>query len=532
MRIINLQLAGLIALVAAAADVQQPEWFTLLHNGQTLNEQEKYTEAVQTLQAAREAAVRENASELQQTEIMDALGAAYEKTDNLQQAQTAFDRALAIRRKLLPDPDAGPAISLTNESSLFWALGKPSEAREYATKAKLMWEQLGQIHRWEYAAAINNLVAAYRLEGRVQEAVPLMQQACEIYRRNFPAASPRLIRALTNLALGFKDLGQYERAEEVLNEALRDARGAEEGASAEQMSTLLSALGDLKNIRGQYGEAERFLRDAIALTRNIPKPNSLQLSAEHNNLGCVLRALGRTDEAQQEFVAALKSVEGIHGQADIRRAEILNNEGLLAQSKHDLRHAEQLFQQAVDAFESALGQGGPSSVPAYANLAGLYGARHQYAKAERVFELALDRDRSVLPKVHPAIARDLNNLGWIAFKRRHYDRAEALFRESLDIFKKTLGPEHVDTAITEGNLANTLCAMKRTDGVQQLYDEEIQVLERAWGRDNPKLIETLGVYAKFLRANAQSAKAEEAETHALRIRVKQAIVADQGRPRS
>src|SRR5947209_6348874 len=122
MRIISLQLVGLIALVAAAADVQQPEWFTLLHNGQTLNEQEKYTEAVQTLQAAREAAVRENASELQQAEIMDALGAAYEKTDNLQQAQTAFDRALAIRRKLLPDPDAGLAISLTNESSLFWAL--------------------------------------------------------------------------------------------------------------------------------------------------------------------------------------------------------------------------------------------------------------------------------------------------------------------------------------------------------------------------------------------------------------------------
>jgi tetratricopeptide (TPR) repeat protein len=225
-------------------------------------------------------------------------------------------------------------------------------------------------------------------------------------------------------------------------------------------------------------------------------------------------------------------VEGIHGQADIRRAEILNNEGLLAQSSHDLRHAEQLFQQAVDAFESALGQEGPSSVPAYANLAGLYGARHQYAKAEHVFELALNRDRTALPKVHPAIARDLNNLGWIAFKRRHYDRAEALFRESLDIFKKTLGPEHVDTAITEGNLANALWAMKRTDGVQQLYDEEIQVLERAWGRDNPKLIEALDVYAKFLRANAQSAKAEEAETHALRIRVKQAIVADQGRPRS
>jgi tetratricopeptide (TPR) repeat protein len=509
----------------------ESEWLRLLQTGQALNNREKYLEAVPALEAARDAAVRQNVSQLQQAAVWDALGAAYERVDRLADAHILFDRALAVRQKFLTDPDEALAVSLTNESSVFWALGKPAEAEQYASKAKLMWEKLGQPNRWEYAAAINNLVAAYRMEGRILEAVPLMQQACEIYRHNFSAASPRLVRALINLSLGFKDIGDYKKAEELFNEALRDARTGGV-TSPEQIGILLNSMGELKNTQGHYKEAERLVTEALATTLRMARPSALQVATEHYTLGCVFRSLGRTEEAKNEFLAALKSLEGLHGQADILRGEILNNQGSLAQSNHDLKSAEQLYKQAIASFESALGHGSQSSVPSYANLAGLYGAKGQYDKAERVFQSALDRDRSVLPRIHPAVARDLNNLGWVAYKRKHYDRAESFFREALDIYRKTFGAEHVDTAMTEGNLANTLWALKRTREAEGLFENSIEVLEHSWGKDSPKLIETLQVYAKFLRANSESAKAEEAETHALRIRVRQAIAADQNAPRS
>src|SRR5947209_1763646 len=123
MRIFSFKLLGLTTLLVSTClgsltfgDTASPEWLRLLNDGRDFGEREKYAEALESLEAARQAALRENAPELKQAEIWDALGAIYERTDKLPQAQEEFDRAYAVRRKLLPDRDEKLAISLTNES--------------------------------------------------------------------------------------------------------------------------------------------------------------------------------------------------------------------------------------------------------------------------------------------------------------------------------------------------------------------------------------------------------------------------------
>jgi tetratricopeptide (TPR) repeat protein len=508
-----------------AGSGETSSWRSLLDEARAHYERDENVEALSILQKVQAEAARQNVSELDSAEIWDSLGAAYEASNKLTDAQAMFNRALEVRRRLLSGADSRIAVSLTNESSLFWAMNQPQKAEEFAAASKKMWEELNDTGRIEYAATLNNLSAAYRLQAKLREALPLMDLACKVYRRALPPSSPRLLRALENMAQGLKDSGEYNKAAELHEEALAIARSAPD-TPASLLSIILSGLGDLRIAQGRLTEAETLLTQAIAVERSVSSAG-IQLAVEYNNLAAAYRLLGRTAEAKEQAEAALAALGNLHGQADIQRGAILNNLGLTAEANRDYRRAERLFREAAETWKSSLGNKHPNLTATYSNLATLYERKGQFDKAEKMLQDVLARDTSVLRREHPAVARDLNNLGWLEYRRRRYAQSEAYLREAVEIFRSTLGASHPDVGLSEGNLASTVAALKRADEAQSLFADSLKVLEKSWGPENPKMIGALEVYARFLRANSQNALAEETETRAMHIRVVNAIAAEQ-----
>lgn len=514
----------------AGTEARGPEkasWYSIYGLGRSEYEAGHTAQAVLTLEGAKAEALRQNATESETAKLLDTLGAAYEAEGKLEAAKAAFDQGLTARRKEQALTSEDVAISLTNESSVYWAMVKADDAIAYAKQAKEMWEGLGQTSRKEYAVAVNNLLAGYRLQDRILEATALMRTARDIYRRSLAETDPLLPQSLCSLAAVYKTAGEYRAANEVLTEALQ-LPSANSSTRPELRANLLSSAGDLKLVEGQLGEAEKFLREALSLQVSSSDTHVIQRAATFRSLGSVHRQQERFTEAQQDFGTALSLLEGRQGLANAERGALYNQLGVVAEERKQPKEAEQWFRKAIETLESSFGQNHPNASSAYSNLALLYMSQHHFGKAHQIFESLYEGDKAVLPSTHPDIARDLNNLGSLSFRQHRYAEAESQFREAVSIFGKALGPEHQETATARANLANALWRLDRPEEARTQYAQAVQSLEAFWGKDNPKLINLLASYASFSRLYKDAAVAEQLETRIERIRVRQAIASERG----
>jgi tetratricopeptide (TPR) repeat protein len=519
-------LFSLVCLQSAAGSTSI--WSTEFDAGSAAYNASHASEAVTHLENALNSATQQGATELEKSKILDSLGAAYEALGRLPDAQAAFDRALTTRQKLLAAPNEALAISLTNESTIYWAMANAQKAVTYAEQAKKMWEDLNQTTRREYAIVVNDLLAAYRLEGRIAQSVPLMNYAKDLYPRILAPSDPTLPQSLSALASSFKEAGDYQTAEALGKQALHLAEMNPQASPSLKLH-LLAALADLEMAEGHLTEAKSLIQESLALSVPGSNVSQLQLGNQHRTLGTIYRLSGDLDRATEEYEAAITILERSTGQATVQRGTVYNDMALLAEERQDWKGAEHLFDQALAIMQEAFGSKHPALASTYSNLAGVYEHRHQLGKAEEYYHSALEVDSGALPPMHPVIARDLNNLGTLEFKLHHYKNAEPLFRQAVDIFDHTVGPNHSSTGLAEANLANALASLKQNGEARVYYSKAAAALEKSWGADDPRLTDVLQSYAAFSRSTADVAQAEEIETHLVRIRVKQAIARERGK---
>lgn len=489
------------------------------------------TDTDRSLEMGSDAAEAKAVPESDTTNVLDSLGAAYESLGRLAEARVQFDRALRIARKL-PVPNEQLAIALTNESTVYWAMAKADQSVCYAEQAKGMWEDLKQTDRREYAIAINDLIAAYRLKGKIKDSLPVMKFAKDLYPRIFKQSDPTLAQSLSSLASSFKEAGDYVTADSLVRRAL-ELSNVDSERPAWVRIRLLAAMADLELAEEHLPEAQHHIEQSLQLSANEPNVGKLQLANLHRSSGTVYRLSGDLPRAEEHFQIAWQLLDHSSGQAEIQRGTLSNDLALIAEERKEWKAAERLLKQALSCLEIAFGSPDhPALASTYSNLAGVYEHWHQYSKAEELYGRALALDVRALPHSHPLIGRDLNNLGSVEFHLHHYPKAEALFNESVDLFRHTLGVEHASTGLTEANLANTLSRLKRTQEAREHFRSAAETLERAWGPDDPRLVAILQAYEAFSRRTADVAEAEEIETHLVRIRVKQAIAQDRSKTSS
>jgi Tfp pilus assembly protein PilF len=522
-------LFSLLSLVCmGAATPNASPWTALFETGTASYNYSHPAEAVTQLEAALAGATRQGATELEMAKILDSLGAAYEALGRLADAQGAFDRALATRAKLLSTPNEELAVSFTNESTIYWAMANADKAVEFAEKAKKMLEDLNQQNRREYAIVINDLLAAYRLQGRIASSVPLMDFAKDLYPRILAATDPTLAQSLSALASRYKEAGDYATADALSKQALQLAEANPQTPPAVRLH-LLAAVADLELAEGHLGEARRHIDASLALSIPGLNVSVLQLANQRRTLGTIYRLSADPDHATEQYEMALKILENSTGQAAGERGTIYNDMALIAEERQDWKGAEHLFDQALSIKQAAFGPKHPALASTYSNLAGVHEHRHQFSTAEAYYLQALSLDSAALPHLHPVIARDLNNLGTLEFKLHQYKKAELLFRESVAVLERTVGANDPSTALAEANLANALASLKRNSEARAYFRKATAALEKSWGVDDPRLMDVLRSYAIFSRSTDDIAVAEEIETHMVRIRVRQAIKQERGK---
>ncbi|APR80730.1 TPR repeat protein [Minicystis rosea] len=342
--------------------------------------------------------------------------------------------------------------------------------------------------QWESAARTLDAAAEALARGSFEAAGRMAEEAISVLREVVGDHHPDTANALDTLGLVAAELGRPREAIDHFRAALaiydRYQTDEEDAAVVRPLRAQTRFnLGQHLSRLGDFAEAERLVRTAIAEAERAHGAASLPLASFHNGLGVLLRFAGRYREAASAYTRA-EEIRTAHGQAT-PAVHCHNLSGLAAAEGH-YAMAEEHARRAIALREGDGDEG--DMLLLGGDLCGLGDAlagQDRHAEAEEAYRRALTLyARSPRPQ-HPEVAYALHNLGdaLVALGRRH--EAERVYRDSIARKTAAFGGDHFEVAATLNNLAGLLSDEGRNEEARAASARALAIVQQRLSPDHP-----------------------------------------------
>jgi len=237
-------------------------------------------------------------------------------------------------------------------------------------------------------------------------------------------------------------------------------------------ATWYRRLGVLAQARGDYGEAERFYRQSLAIDEELG--NRAGIANIYHQLGLLAHDRGDHGEAERLYRQALAIAEELGDRSGV--SVICHQLGVLAQARGDYGEAERLYRQSL-AIDEGLGDRSGVAV-SYQQLGRLAQIRGDYGEAERLYQRSLAIKEKLGNRA--GMANSYHQLGRLAEIRGDYGAAERLYRKALAIDEE-LG-NRAGIAITYRQLGVLAQARGDYGEAERLYRQSLAIDEESGNR--------------------------------------------------
>ena len=321
--------------------------------------------------------------------------------------------------ELASEWEGGLAVELASRGAeLYRTIGLAWDERgELIAAEACVWRAL-QAARWyadaeEEQRALGQIATLRMRRGDPGSAAPILARLAEEFRASGRSSSEAwAVRHQGNVELTRSDFG---RAEQFYRRALELYRAARDHDSE---AIVLSELSSVSWSRGDYAGAETMLRDALKLR----DPESLGVGSTYYNLGAILNAANRIDDALE---AAERSLEvSRRHRHRVGEGQALSLMGELYQRKNEHAKAQTLLDEALACHRAAGAL--PRAGVTLGNLSRVALDLGDYAGARAYCDEALEIHREVGNKYNEGMQAMGLADAWIG--ERELDRA----REALD----------------------------------------------------------------------------------------------------
>jgi len=370
------------------------------------------------------------------------VGRLYHALDLYDEAEPLLEEALERLRELHPDPHVYLAEALAELGRLRLSQGSDADAAALFREAVDIERQPSKTSdatHLRLAELLNDLGFALYNQRDYPEAKTCYREALEQARKTPAAPAILLARIHNHLGLVFHDEGDIERA----TDHYRDGLELVERAGAEALPEKAELLNDLAILVFEAREgpedlkrAEDLHRESLALREKLYGERHSAVAMSLSNLGNVVLALDRPDEAREIYE---RSLDIWHHIVPPRSVPTLRRHAKLARQQGDFDFAEDRLRKALELQREAL-QG---TTPAQA--------------AEK----------------HVMMANTMDELGQVLEDQGRWGEAELLYRRSLGIDRQALGPEHPWVARSEVSLARVLVRRNRLEEADGLLREAL-----------------------------------------------------------
>ncbi len=229
-------------------------------------------------------------------ESLDNLAVLLQAQGDLAGARPLHERALAIREKVLGAEHPDTATSLNNLAYLLYDQGDLPGARPLYERALAISENVLGAEHPDTATSLDNLASLLHAQGDLAGARPLHERALAIRENVLGAEHPGTATSLDNLANLFRDLGQPDKAEPLFLRAIAvgdKALGAEHPDTRRYQSHYARLL-----MTDRPAEALQLARAALAAHERANGPNHHWTRDSAGVTADALAALGLAEEAK------------------------------------------------------------------------------------------------------------------------------------------------------------------------------------------------------------------------------------------
>lgn len=249
----------------------------------------------------------------------------------------------------------------------------------------------------------------------------------------------------------FERLGQYERAEPVLRQAVSEAVATLPPRDP-AIANARDALGQLVTQVGEVEEGTELLRAALA-GRSGDGSTPEQIAATKSNLALALRGLGETEEAAGLYNEVIAEALASNGGDSLTIVSELLGLGQVRQWEDDYDEALRLFSEARRIKEEA-GARDAQLAHIIHNMGVVHGVVDRQPQAKTLHDEALDLWLWLFPDGHPEIARSYEALGRTTELMGRWQEADSMFNLAIGTWSALYGDDHAQIATIRVNQAN------------------------------------------------------------------------------
>ena len=304
----------------------------------------------------------------------------------------------------------------------------------------------------------------------------------------------------TNLALDSLEQNLFDRTIRAI-----DAQFANQPiVRARLLQTMADTLYDLGLYERAVGPQER----ALALRRAELGDESSLTHISLARTAALLRARGRTDEAEPSVREALELSRRLHGEEHPDTLTWLSDLAGIYSDRGEQAKAEELLREAVAGLRVALGDDHELTLNVLANLGTSLFERGDYAGAESAIRESLAGHRRLFGDDHPATLTSINGLAALLYGQGRFEEAEPYYRECIAGRRRVLGDDHPETVSTIGNLAILLREMGRLADSEPYFREAYERGLRVQGKEHPDTLTAMRNMGGLLRAQGKYTEAD------------------------
>lgn len=206
------------------------------------------------------------------------LGVVLRERGDLVQARVEFERALAGWRDRFGPQHPILARAHVELADVALRLGQPERALMQYEQALALHEQAFGLASLEVADTVEGMARVLHALARPADALPLHERAKAIYAAQGPSSAAALAQALDDEGLARRELGEFDRALQVHEQALQTWTDAL-GPRAPELAPVLIHMGEEHLLLDQPELARPLLERALLVLEGHPEPELLARAA-------------------------------------------------------------------------------------------------------------------------------------------------------------------------------------------------------------------------------------------------------------
>ncbi len=216
--------------------------------------------------------------------------------------------------------------------------------------------------------------------GEAAKAIPLLERALATRTAALGPSDPLTLGAAITLANSLKSARQFDRAETLAREIIRNATGSDE-KSRDQNLTARRSLGTTLFGQNRHDEAIATAAETVEAVRAFRGPDHEDTMRAINDLGYMYQQLGRADEAITQFEETLRIAKASLSEEHPTRASVMNNLAAAYWTAKKLDRSIPIFEELITVQLRTLGPDHVRTLLTTANLGVNYtdAGRHEDA---------------------------------------------------------------------------------------------------------------------------------------------------------